>query len=168
MKKTSFQTPEKRKGFSAVLENNDKGMDTAFVSIPFDVEKTYGTKGHVKVKAWFDGHPYRGILANMGSGCHIIGVRKDIRMKMGKMIGDTIRVEIELDTEERVVEIPPDLQNAFAGSAKAEKFFNSLSYTNRKEYASWITSAKKVETREKRLTETIEKLLQGKKNPSEK
>jgi hypothetical protein len=169
MKKIPQQPPDKkRKIFDAVLENNDPGMDTAFVSIPFDVEKIYGTKGHVKVKAWFDGHPYRGILANMGSSCHVIGVRKDIRMKMSKKIGDTIKVELELDTEERVVEIPKDLKNSFAKSPEAEKFFNSLSYTNRKEYANWITSAKKNETREKRLAETIQKLSQGKKNPSEK
>ncbi|HEY9008276.1 MAG TPA: DUF1905 domain-containing protein [Ohtaekwangia sp.] len=58
--------------FKAVLENPDTSMDAAFVSIPFDVEKVYGTKGQVKVKATFDGHPYRGVLANMGTGCHVI------------------------------------------------------------------------------------------------
>ena len=154
--------------FKAILENPDSSMDTAYVSIPFDVEKVYGTKGQVKVKAWFDGAPYRGVLANMGTGCHVILVRKDIRAAIGKNVGDTIRVEIERDTEERVVEIPEQLAKALAKNKKAGNFFDSLSYTNRKEYARWISDAKKDETRTKRLEATVEKLLAGKKNPSEK
>jgi hypothetical protein len=75
------KTPEasKRIRFTALIEKSDDGMDTAYISIPFDVEKVYGTKGQVKVKAWFNDHLYRGVLANMGTGCHIIGLRKDVR-----------------------------------------------------------------------------------------
>ena len=159
---------EKTHKFTAVLEKPDDGMDTAYISMPFDVEEVYGTKGQVKVKALFDGQPYRGILVNMGTGSHIIGVRKDIRAAINKQVGDTVKVEITRDTEERVVDIPEDLLKAFKKSPKAEAFYNTLSFTNRKEYAVWISSAKKQETRDKRLAETIKKLLAGRKNPSEK
>lgn len=152
--------------FTAKLEKSDDGMDTAFISIPFNVEKTYGTKGQVKVKATFDGHPYRGVIANMGRGCHTLGVRKDIREAIGKQVGDSISVELEKDNEERIVDVPDDLKHALSKSKKALEFFNTLSYTNRKEYAVWVSSAKREETREKRLSETIKKLLAGKKNPS--
>lgn len=157
-----------RMSFTALIEKPDDGMDTAYISIPFNVEKVYGTKGQVKVKAWFDDHPYRGVLANMGTGCHIIGLRKDIRAAIGKKAGDEVKVILERDTEERVVDVPADLKEALKRSPKAEKFYSALSYTNRKEYAVWVSSAKKQETREKRLADTIQKLLQGKKNPSEK
>jgi hypothetical protein len=152
--------------FTAKLEKSDDGMDTAFISIPFNVEKTYGTKGQVKVKATFDGHPYRGVIANMGRGCHTLGVRKDIREAIGKQVGDSISVELEKDNEERIVDVPDDLKQALSKSKKALEFFNTLSYTNRKEYAVWVSSAKREETREKRLSETIKRLLAGKKNPS--
>lgn len=152
--------------FTAILEKSNDGMNTAFITIPFDVEKTYGTKGQVKVKATFDGHAYRGVIANMGTGCHIIGVRKDIRKVIGKQVGDSVLVEIQKDTEERLVDVPDDLKLALANSKKALEFYDSLSFTNRKEYAVWISSAKRIETREKRLAETIKKLLSGKKNPS--
>jgi hypothetical protein len=159
---------QERKKFNAILEKSDDGIDSAFVSIPFDVEKVYGSKGQIKIKAWFDGHPYRGVLANMGTGCHIIGVRKDIRKAIGKNPGDKITVELEQDFDERVVDVPDDLKERFAKSSKAKEFYDSLSYTNRKEYVVWITSAKKMETREKRVADTIQKLMKGKKNPSEK
>lgn len=157
-----------RKSFTAVMEKPDHGMDTAYVSIPYNVEEVHESKGHIKVKAWFDGHPYRGILANMGTGCHVILIRKDIRSAIGKSVGDTVDVEIEQDTEDRIVDVPKDLKQAFSRSPKAANFFNSLSYTNRKEYAGWISSAKKNETREKRISETIQKLLKGLKNPTQK
>ena len=164
-----IETNHKRlQKFNAILETPDDGIDATYISIPFSVEKIYGTKGQVKVKALFDGHPYRGILANMGTGCHIIIVRKDIRQAIGKQVGDSIAVEIEPDLEERVVNVPDDLKKALSRSSKMQKFFESLSYTNRKEYALWISSAKRPETRKKRLAETIEKLTKGMKNPSQK
>jgi hypothetical protein len=162
------KTSTSRKKFEAVLENPEGKIDAAYISIPYDVEKTYGTKGQVKVKAWFDGYPYRGILANMGTGCHVILVRKDVRAVINKKVGDKIKVEIESDKEERTIEIPADLQDALTSKKKAMDFFDTLSYTNRKEYVVWITSAKKEETRERRVQETITKLLAGKKNPSVK
>jgi len=149
--------------FKAKLEKPDDGIDGAYIIIPCDVEEVYGTKGQVKVKALFDGHPYRGVLANMGMGCHVIIVRKDIRTAIGKQVGDLIKVEIEPDKEERVVDVPEDLAGLLAKNKKAKEFFDSLSFTNRKEYANWISSAKKDETRGKRLKLALEKLKANKK-----
>src|SRR5580704_8886280 len=112
-----------RKVFEAVLENNQPKMDTAYVSFPFDVEKEYGTKGQVKVKATFDGYEYRGVLANMGLECHMIGVRKDVRKAIGKKVGDKVKVTVELDTEDRIVEIPVELQKLFGKNTKIKIFF---------------------------------------------
>ena len=156
------------KKFKALLENPEQKGDIAFVTIPFDVPQVYGTKGQVKVKATFDGHAYRGVLANMGTGCHIIGVRKDIRQAIGKEVGDIVQVTIEKDEVERVVDVPDELKKLLSKNPKAKSFFDSLSFTNRKEYAVWISSAKKEETKEKRFKEVLPKLLAGKKNPSEK
>src|SRR5882672_7008268 len=152
--------------FDAILVCSDPGYDATFVSFPFSFEKVYGTQGQVKVKATFDGYPYRGVLANMGTGCHVIGVRKDIRHAIGKNAGDTVSVTVEKDTEERRVEIPDELQLVLDKSPKAKAFFTKLSYTNQKEYAVWISSAKKPETREKRLEQIVKRLITGKRNPS--
>lgn len=153
--------------FKAILEKPDKKGDMAFISIPFNVEQKFGAS-RVKVKATFDGHPYRGLIANMGTGCHIIGVRKDVREAIGKQVGDVVQVTIELDTEERIVEVPQELIKLLSKNTKAKSFYDSLSFTNRKEYAVWISSAKKDETKTKRLKEILPKLLAGKKNPSER
>ena len=68
-------------------------IDGAYVEIPFDVKASFG-KGRVPVHATFDGEPYDGSLVRMGTPCHIIGVRKEIRQKIGKQPGDTVHVTI--------------------------------------------------------------------------
>ena len=65
----------------------------AYIEIPFDV-KTEFAKARVPIHATFDGEPYDGQLVKMGTDCHILGVRKDIRAKIGKQPGDVVRVTV--------------------------------------------------------------------------
>jgi hypothetical protein len=88
--------------------------------------------------------------------------------KIPKMTRQTSIVTQSKDLKERVLDLPIELQQLLSKNAKAKKFFDTLSFTNRKEYMVWIDSAKRPETKEKRLTDTLSKLLAGKKNPSEK
>jgi hypothetical protein len=69
-------------------------IDGAYVEIPFDVKAEFG-KGRVSVTATFDGVPYEGSVVKMGTPCHIIGIRKDIRAKIGKQPGDAVKVTIQ-------------------------------------------------------------------------
>lgn len=69
-------------------------IDGAYIEFPYDVKAEYG-KGRVKVLATFDGEPYEGSLVKMKTPCHIIGIRKDIRTKIGKQPGDIIKVTIQ-------------------------------------------------------------------------
>ncbi len=44
--------------------------------------------------ASFDGMPYDSSLVCMGTPCHIIGIRRDIRATIGKQPGDTVSVTL--------------------------------------------------------------------------
>jgi len=153
--------------FSATIRRLE-WMDAAFIEFPYNVEELFNKKGQVKVKALFDGKvEYRGSLAKMGLPCHFLGITKEIRKKLGKSFGDVIDVELEEDFEVREVIIPEDVALVLSQNPDAAEFFNSLSYTFRKEYIRWIETAKKEETRKKRLELLREKLL-GKKKPEDK
>ncbi len=85
--------------FQAVIEPvPDKGG--AYIRFPYDIREEFG-KGRVKVNVTFDGEPYCGSIVNMGvksadgSVCYIIGIRKDIRGKIGKQPGDKVSVTVE-------------------------------------------------------------------------
>ena len=144
------------KKFNAEIKKIE-GKDGAYIEIPFDVEEVYGAK-RVKVKATFDGVEYRGSIVKMGLPCYIIGITKEIRKKIEKEPGDIIEVTIEKDEEERVVEIPTDFKERIELDNNIKEFWNTLSFSIQKKYVTWITSAKKEETRNKRIDTAIEKL----------
>ncbi len=84
-------------------ESDEKNKGGAFVAFPYDIRAEFG-KGRVKVHVTFDGEPYDGSIVNMGaknpdgSVCYIIGIRKDIRAKIGKQPGDSVHITVqELD-----------------------------------------------------------------------
>lgn len=94
-----------------------------------------------------------------------------LRFRKTELIKRSFTSDIDLtgiDVESRTIEAPLELQSLFAKNKKANAFFETLSFTNKKEYVVWINSAKKEETRQARLEATIEKLTVGKKNPSDK
>jgi hypothetical protein len=145
--------------FQAVIE--DPGGGGAYVTIPFDVEKTFGKK-RVKIKATIDGAPYRGTLVRMGSPQHMLLVLKEIRERIGKSFGDKVTIELEEDIEPRQVEVPPDLQSALEADPPSQATFNQLSYTHQREYVRWIMEAKRDQTRQRRIQQAIEMLRQAK------
>ena len=145
----------KKHTFKAVIQN--AGGGGAFVEVPFDVEKVFGSK-KPKVKALIEGVPYRGTLVRMGTECHLLLILQSIREQVGKSFGDEIKVSVELDVEERVVTVPAELKRAFKSDKEAKAAFEKLSYTHKKEYVTWIEEAKKEETRARRILQTVEML----------
>ncbi|RHR32291.1 DUF1905 domain-containing protein [Clostridium sp. AF19-22AC] len=83
---------EKVYEFDAILKKVPD-IDGAYIDFPYDVKEEFG-RGRVKVRATFDGVPYDGSLVRMKTPNHIIGVRKDIRQKIGKQPGDMVHVTI--------------------------------------------------------------------------
>lgn len=60
---------------------------------------------------------------------------------------------------------PSDLKKLFLSNKKLEILWNSLTPLARNEFVCWITSAKKQETREKRIERMIQDLQKGKRRP---
>ena len=89
---------EKHFNFEAVIQKTPD-QDAAYIAVPLDIKAVFG-KGRMKVHATFDGEPYDGSIVNMGvknpdgSVCYILGIRKDIRAKIGKQAGDVVNVAI--------------------------------------------------------------------------
>lgn len=150
--------------FSAPMEALDGLPNNGAVVFPYDLKETFGKKA-VKVKITYDGIEYRGLLKSMGGDCVWCLIRKDIREQLGKHPGDLIHVTVQEDTEERVVHVPSDFQQLMDENLAMKEIFENLSYTCKKEYVSWIESAKREETRNNRLQKSVEMILAGKKEP---
>src|SRR6185503_18587799 len=150
----------KKHTFTATIQN--AGGGGGFVEVPFNVEEAFGSK-RPKVKAMIEGVPYRGILTRMGGDHHLFIILKGIREQIGKTFGDEVKITVEPDTEPRVVEIPKDLMKELKKDKEARAFFDKLSYTHQREYVTWVTEAKREETRHNRIVKTIEMLKKGQK-----
>jgi hypothetical protein len=71
-----------------------------------------------------------------------------------------------IDTDNRKVTLPPDLENALNEFPECLAYYESLAFSHKKEYVVWILSAKKDETRRNRLEKMIQYLSDQRKNPS--
>lgn len=134
------------------------GMNAGYAEFPFDVYTEFGTRGPVKVKAWFDGYLYRGSLVSMGHKCHWIGIPQKIRNIIHKHPGDVVHIRIEQDTDPRLADIPPSLQSVLDEKPELAVVFHRLSFTRQKEMSDLIRSAVKPETRKLRLQKIIREL----------
>jgi uncharacterized protein YdeI (YjbR/CyaY-like superfamily) len=99
----------------------------------------------------------------MGSDCHILGIRKEIREQLGRSFGDALTITVEPDAEPRLVQVPEELKQAIKTEKEAKALFEKLSYTHQKEYVNWINEAKREETRQNRIAKTVEMLKKGQK-----
>ena len=143
--------------FKAVLRPDPTGTGT-FVLVPRKLHEELGLKGRPKIQAVIAGHPYRGLLMPMGDGTYCLGVLKSIQLAAGVKRGDTITVQLEVDTAPRTVDVPQDLAQLLAKDKKAQAAWVKLSYTNKKEIARSLEEAKQPATRERRLDAALQKL----------
>ena len=73
-----------------------------------------------------------------------------------------------IDYAKRTIDIPQELQQLLDKNKTAASFFDDLAFTHKREYVEWIVSAKREETKARRLETTMEKLTAQKKNFNEK
>ena len=160
--KTAAKSPVKR---FRVLVEREEGSEVCGISIPFDVEQTFGTRGRVPVRGTLNGAPFRSSLFRMGGDCHFMVVNRKLREASGVRGGETVPVVLERDTEERTVEPPADFARTLRSNKEARATWDKLSYTHRREHVEHIEDAKKPETRQRRVEKSIALLAAGKKEP---
>jgi uncharacterized protein YdeI (YjbR/CyaY-like superfamily) len=83
------------------------------------------------------------------------------REAAGAAAGDEVDVDLEMDLEPREVAVPPDFAEALAGEPDARRFFDGLSFSNRRRFVLSIEDAKTAETRARRIAGVVERLREG-------
>ena len=139
----------------------EHGKSTAAFKPPFDVVEVFHTKARVPVKGTINGFPFRSSLMNMGDG-HMMAVNAELRAGANCKGGDTVDIVMELDEDERKVELPAPIKKVIASYPKAKESWSKLSFTHQKEWMRAIEDAKRPETREKRIAAMMEALRKDK------
>ena len=127
--------------------------------VPFDVESTYGSRGRVSVAGTVNGVPFRSSIFPNGDGTHHMMLNRQLRSQAKANPGDVIRVEMEADTVTRVIEVPDDLTRALKSRSGAWTCFEKLSPSHRRTFVEWVSSAKRDDTRLRRVTRAVDMVL---------
>jgi len=142
---------------TTILRN---GKTATGIRVPDEVMAALGPGRRPPVRVTLNGYTYRTSVGSV-DGLPMVGISAEVRKNAGVAGGDQVDVDIELDTEPREVTVPPDFRAALIADPGANRFFDALSYSHKSAYVLWIESAKKVETRERRIPEAIKMLKAG-------
>jgi hypothetical protein len=136
------------------------GKTATGIRVPDKVVAALGSSKRPAVRVTLNGYTYRSSVASMG-GKFMVGVSAEVRKNAGVAGGDAVDVDIELDTEPRVVKVPADFKQALDRDAKAKRFFDALAYSHKLRHVLAIEAAKAPETRARRIAKAVEMLRDG-------
>ena len=136
------------------------GKTAAGIQIPAEVVDALGNSRKPAVTVTINGFTYRSTIATM-DGRFMVGVSNDVRKAAGVAAGETVDVDLELDTEPREVVVPADFAAALDAEPSARAFFDGLSYSNKRRFVEPIDDAKTDETRQRRIETSVVKLRDG-------
>jgi hypothetical protein len=142
------------------IELQQRGPAAAIVLDEQQIQTLGEGRKRFPVVATVNGYRWRTSVFSM-KGEYLIGLSKEVRAGAGAEAGDTVAVELALDTQERTVDVGPALTAALDGDPAARAAFDALAFTHRKEFARWVQEAKRDETRERRVERTLEMLRAG-------
>jgi hypothetical protein len=128
--------------------------------VPWDVVEGLGAGKRPPVTVTINGYTYRNTVAVLG-GRYMIGVSADHRGPAKVTGGETVDVDLELDTAPREVSVPPDLAAALDADKAAREAFDRLSYSNRSWHVLQVEGAKSPETRSRRVEKSVAALREG-------
>ncbi|QXJ26728.1 DUF1905 domain-containing protein [Actinomadura graeca] len=124
------------------------------LEVPPEVVEALGGGARPPVTITINGHSWKSRVAIM-RGRLLLGLSNANRRAAGVAVGDEVEVELELDTEPRVVVEPEDFARALNDDPVARAAYDNLAYSHKREHVRAIESAKKPETRRRRIEKAI-------------
>jgi hypothetical protein len=136
------------------------GKTATGIEVPEEIVAALGSSRRPAVRATISGYTYRTSVAVM-RGRFMLPISAAVREAASVAAGDEVDVELELDTEPRVVEVPPDLADALGRDDEAARVFERLPYSHKQRHVLAIEGAKTDETRQRRIAKAVEALRAG-------
>lgn len=138
------------------------GKTAAGIRVPDDVLAALGTSKKPAVRVTINGFTYRSTVATI-NGAPMVGVSAENRTAAGVQGGEDVDVDIDLDTEPREVTLPKDFEAELDREPAARRYFDTLSYSDKRFHTLSIEGAKTDETRRRRIEKSIATLRDGRK-----
>jgi uncharacterized protein YdeI (YjbR/CyaY-like superfamily) len=155
------------KKFSARLEPDGTALKWVIARVPFDIEKAWPERRRLRVrgeivsaKSKAGGFAFRTSLfpARDGKG-HVVLVNKKMQKGAGARQGDTVRIILEPDFEERRAVMPKELERALKADRQLRAWFDALSEYTRRIFCAIVDETKGPDARTRMAERIGERLL---------
>jgi hypothetical protein len=162
-------TPASTIRFSATLFRPVAAAQPAgwtFLTLPREASAKLPSRGMTTVQGTFNGLPFRATLQPDGQGGHWLKVDRKLRQAARTEPGDVVSLEIAPVAEEPEPRVPPYLRKALAAAhPKARATWSDITPVARRDWIQWIESARRKETRLKRIESACDMLAKDKRRP---
>jgi hypothetical protein len=131
------------------------------INVPEKIIENLGAGKKPPVRITLNKYTYQSTVAVMG-GKYMVSLSAENRKNSKVAGGDDVEITIELDSEPRTVELPPEFEKALSKNASAKKKYEALSISKKKWLVLPIKDAKTEETKLRRIEKAISLLKDGK------
>jgi hypothetical protein len=132
------------------------------LTLPKNASTQLPSRGMTMVEGTINGFPFRAALEPNGKGSHWLRVNKTLRDATDADVVDTVTVEITRAGEEAEVRMPMDLRKMLAATPLAQAGWEDITPIARRDWVFSISSAKRPETRSRRIEKACDMLASGK------
>lgn len=147
------------KKFRATLERGDSRLGWVIIRIPFDVKRTWGTRGQIRVKGEINGFAFGTSLFPTGTGKHILLVNKGMQKGGRVSLGHAAQFCLQADRSERIITLPAELKSFLDEDRAFRRWYDQLNPSTRNDISRWIQQVKSAEARVRRAEQMAERLL---------
>lgn len=155
--------PEVLRFTARLLRAASAPADGVQLELPREISRKFPATGRSRIEGIINGHPFRATLEESRSGGHRLKVNQAMLKGAAADPGD--EVELAILGPEPALSIPADLQAALQHASAAASFWQTLDEDIQRDWVRWIILAKKEETRARRVSRTIDQLLEKKRRP---
>ena len=135
----------------------------SFLVLPKNASAKLPSRGMTTIEGTLNGFPFQATLEPDGRKSHWLKVDRKLSEAAGAEAGDIVTLDIAPAAEEPEPAVPSDLRKALAAAApKARALWSDLTPIARRDWVHWITSAKQLETRARRIKNACSMLAAGK------
>ncbi|MGW8367693.1 MAG: YdeI/OmpD-associated family protein [Gammaproteobacteria bacterium] len=139
-----------------------RGSSWTFLILPKSASARLPSRGMTTVAGTMNGHAFQATLEPDGRRSHWLKVNRKMREAAGADVGDMVALEIAPVAQEPEPKVPADFRRALTAQPKARAVWSDITPVARRDWIFWIVSAKRPETRARRIDNACDMLASGK------
>lgn len=157
-------TPPPPIRFQAPLQRpaNPSRARWGFVVLPGEASACLPSRGMVTVECQVGAHAFQATLSPDGQGGHWLKLPAASMQAAGVAVGQVVELCIEPVAREPEPRVPPELRRALGAQPAAQAQWQAITAVARRDFIQWIETAKKPETRVRRIANACDMLASGK------